>query len=135
MLLERGGPKPIHRVRDRQGVSVVAVRTAALAAAERDALLRFRFAQYLDVGFVDADVAHRQRLAREPSTPGDSRSVDCMALSSRDGRLLAALSLRAPAPAPAGTTLRTRKRPLLPLEEHFGWGALNRLHLLPDLPL
>ena len=43
--------------------------------------------------------------------------------------------MRAPAAAPAGTTLSTRDRPLLPLEEHFGWGALNRLRLLPELPL
>ena len=134
-LCHEDRPELIHRVRDRQGVTVVALRTGALAAAERDALLRFRFAQYLEVGFVDADLAHRERLVREPPARGDRASVDCVALSSHDGRLLASLSLRAPAPAPAGTTLSTRRRPLLPLEEHFGWGALNRLRLLPDLPL
>ncbi len=125
----------LHRVADRHGVSVVALRTATLSAGEREALLRFRFAQYLDAGFVDAVLAHRERLAREPDAAEEPASVDCVALSSEDGRLLASLSLRAPAAAPPGTTLSTRRRPLLPLEEHFGWGALNRLRLLPELPL
>jgi hypothetical protein len=125
----------IHRVRDRRGVTVVAVRAEAVGAGERDALLRFRFAQYLDVGFIDAKLAQRKRLERDPGGPDAPGSVDCIAFDSSNGLLLASLSIRAPAAAPAGTTLGTRERPLLPLEEHFGWGALNRLRLLPELPL
>jgi hypothetical protein len=125
----------VHRVRGRCGVSVVALRTETVGADERDALLRFRFAQYLDVGFVDARLAQRERLVRDPGGPDAPGSVDCVAFDASDGLLLASLSLRAPAAAPAGTTLSTRERPLLPLEEHFGWGALNRLRLLPELPL
>jgi Cyclic nucleotide-binding domain len=49
--------------------------------------------------------------------------------------VLAYLALRRAAEAAPGATLRSRERPLLPLEEHFGWGVLNRLPLLPDLPL
>jgi hypothetical protein len=32
-------------------------------------------------------------------------------------------------------TLRTRDRPLLPVEDCEGWGVFNRLAVLPDLPL
>ena len=130
---ERGGV--LHRVRDRRGVSVVALRAAALRPDARDALERFRFAQYLDVGFIDAQLAYRERLVRDPGGRDAPGSVDCVAFDAADGRLLACASIRAPAPSLAGTTLSTRERPLLPLEEHFGWGALNRLQLLPDLPL
>jgi hypothetical protein len=125
----------LQRVRDRRGVSVVALRTEAIRADERDALLRFRFAQYLEVGFIDAQLAARERLVRDPAGNDTPGTVECVALDAADGLLLASVSIRAPAPTPAGSTLSTRDRPLLPLEEHFGWGALNRLRLLPELPL
>ena len=125
----------LHRVSDRHGVSVVALRAETVGTDERDALLRFRFAQYLAVGFVDTELAQRERLVRDPGGADAPGSVDCVALDASDGLVLASLSMRAPAAAPAGTTLSTRERPLLPLEEHFGWGALNRLRLLPELPL
>jgi Cyclic nucleotide-binding domain len=129
---ERAGV--LHRG-DRGGVGVVALRAEAVSAEERDALLRFRFAQYLAVGFVDPELARGERLVRDPGGPDAPGSVDCVAFDADDGLLLASLSMRAPGRAPAGTTLSTRERPLLPLEEHFGWGALNRLRLLPELPL
>ncbi len=125
----------LHRVSERHGVSVVALRAETVGTDERDALLRFRFAQYLAAGFVDTELAQRERLVRDPGGADAPGSVDCVALDASDGLVLASLSMRAPAAAPAGTTLSTRERPLLPLEEHFGWGALNRLRLLPDLPL
>ena len=124
----------LYRIRDRRGVGVLALGSDALSEPQRDALLRFRFAQYLDVGFVDAELVHRERLEKEPAAT-EPAAVDFVAFRSTDGRLLASLSLRAAPDAPPGTTLRTRERPLLPFEEHFGWGALNRLGILPDLPL
>ena len=74
-------------------------------------------------------------MTQEPLSEPEPDTINCVAFSAEDGRLLAYLALRVPAAAPAGTTLRSRERPLLPLEEHFGWGALNRLRLLPDVPL
>jgi hypothetical protein len=127
-------PEAVHRVRDRHGVGVMALPTSALTEAQREALLRFRFAQYLAVGFVDRDLAYRRRLEHEPLDPAEPGAIHLVAFSSDGGRLLAYLALRRVAEAP-GATLRSRERPLLPLEEHFGWGALNRLRLLPDLPL
>jgi hypothetical protein len=128
-------PDALYRIRDRRGVGVLALGGDALSECQRDALLRFRFAQYVDVGFVDPELVHRERLEREPGPAIEPAAVDFVAFSSADGRLLASLSLRAAPDAPAGTTLRTPERPLLPFEEHFGWGALNRLRILPDLPL
>jgi hypothetical protein len=134
-LVRGSWPDAVHRVHDRRGVGVIGLPTSALTGAQRDALLRFRFAQYLAVGFVDRDVVHRDGLEREPADDAEQGTIHLIAYSSADGRLLAYLALRQAAEAPAAITLRTRVRPLLPLEEHFGWGALNRLPLLPDLPL
>lgn len=128
-------PDALYRLRDRRGVGVLALGGGALSEHQRDALLRFRFAQYLDVGFVDPELVHRERLDKEPAPATEPAAVDFVAFSSEDGRLLASLSLRAAPHAPPGTTLRTPERPLLPFEVHFGWGALNRLRILPDLPL
>jgi Cyclic nucleotide-binding domain len=128
-------PSALYRVRDRGGIGVIALPAAALTEAQNRALLEFRFAQYLAAGFVDPELAYRHRIKREPLTEPEPATVNCFAYSSRDGRLLAYIALRAPAAAPPGTTLRSRRRPLLPLEEHCGWGALNRLRLVPDVPL
>ncbi len=128
-------PEAVHRVRDRRGLGVIGLPTAALTEAQREALLRFRFAQYLAVGFVDRDLVYRERLEHEPAVPAEPHTIHLVAFSSDGGRVLAYLALRRAAEAAPGATLRSRERPLLPLEEHFGWGALNRLRLLPDLPL
>lgn len=130
-----GWPDALHRVRDRSDVGVIALPGAALDEHQERALLRFRFAQYLAAGFVDPELAWRRRMRHEPLANPEPETVNCIAFSPGDGRVLAYLALRAPASAPPGTTLRTRERPLLPFEEHFGWGALNRLQLLPDVPL
>ena len=114
---------------------MIALPGGALTEEQERALLQFRFAQYVAAGFVDRELAHHHRMVQEPLSAPEPETVNCVAFSCRDGCVLAYLALRAPAAAPAGTTLRTRERPLLPLEEHFGWGALNRLQLLPDVPL
>lgn len=128
-------PAALYRVRDRNGVGVIALPGAALAEEQEGALLRFRFAQYLAAGFVDPELAFRDRMRQEPLSAPEPETVNCVAFSCRDGHVLAYLALRAPTPSHPGSTLRTRERPLFPLEEHFGWGALNRLQLLPDVPL
>jgi hypothetical protein len=128
-------PAALYHLRERDGVGALAIPSAELEPEQEQALLRFRFAQYAAAGFIDPELAERSKLTREPLAEPEPDTVNCVAFSSRDGRLLAYLALRSPAAAPAGTTLRSRERPLLPLEEHFGWGALNRLQLIPDVPL
>ena len=128
-------PGALYRLRNREGVGAIAIPNAALAPEQERALREGRWQFALAVGFVDPVLAHRDRMTHEPLSEPEPDTVNCVAFCARDGRLLASVALRAPAPAPAGTTLRTPERPLLPLEEHFGWGALNRLQLLPDVPL
>ena len=134
-LTRRPPPDALYHLPDRDGVGVLAITGSALTEEQERALLRFRFAQYAAAGFVDPELAHRCRMTHEPLAKPEPDTVNCLAFSARDGRLLAYVALRAPAAARGGTTLRSRERPLLPLEEHFGWGALNRLQLLPDVPL
>ena len=133
-FVEGSWPEAVYRVHDRQGVGVMVVPGDALTDGQRRALCRFRFAQYLAAGFLDADVVFREQLELEPCVPCEPSMLHGIAYSNRDGQVLAVIGLRASTDVP-GVTLRTRERPLLPLEQRFGWGALNRLRLLPDLPL
>jgi hypothetical protein len=126
-------PDALYRVRDRHGVDVTVLPASALGPAEAAALARFQFAQYLAVGFIDADVAWRRRM-EHLGVPGDP-SVHFIASASGTGRLLATATLQALASPPPGARLGDRERPLFPVEEHFGWGVLNRLALLPDTPV
>ena len=128
-------PEAVYRVRDRRGIGVIALPARALTESQCESLLRFRFAQYLAVGFVDRELVYRERLEHEPAGAAEPEAIHLVAFSSDGGRVLAYLALRRAAESAPGVTLGTRERPLLPLEEHFGWGALNRLRVLPDLPL
>ena len=61
--------------------------------------------------------------------------IHVMAGSPSTGEILCYAVIEAPLDAPPGVTLRTRERPLLPVEQVHGWGIFNRLPILPDLPL
>src|SRR6185369_8386962 len=67
-------PGTLYQQPDRHGVAVVAAPTTSLPPEAVAELLRFRLAQYLDVGFVDRRLAYRQRMRIEPASvvaPGD----------------------------------------------------------------
>lgn len=125
----------LHRVHDRGGVGVIAVAASSLNDAQRAMLHRFVVAQYLDAGLLDAELTFQQRLGDESVSQEAVDTVHIVAFSSDDGRLLGSLSLLAPPSAPSGARMTTRARPILPIEEWFGWGVFNRLAVLPDLPL
>ena len=105
----------------------------ALTEEQRRALMRFRFAQYLAAGFLDHDIVYRERLELDQVPSPEGSAVHAVAFSSDDGQVLAHLALQAATDTP-GWTLTTEERPLLPLENRFGWGALNRLRCLAELP-
>jgi hypothetical protein len=128
-------PDALYRVGDRSGVGVIGLPARALDDAQLAALRRFRFAQYLEAGYVDVDIAYEQRLAEEPGADEHPDTVYFLAYASRDGRLLGTMTLHAPIHAPAGTRVGAQDRALLPVEEYFGWGVFNPLAVLPDLPL
>jgi hypothetical protein len=118
---------------DRHGVAVVAVPTTSLRGGDLDALLRFRFAQYLGIGFIDRRLAYTERMFSEPASvvfPGDLHLVAGVPAT---GEILCYAVLEQPPAAPDGTRLRTASRPLFPVEAVHGAGVYNRLPILPDL--
>ena len=129
-------PDALYHVRDRSGLGAVAIPESALDERQLDALARFRFAQFMASGYVDNDVASRERLDKCP-LPGYTSpdSVHFVVFAAATGELLASMCMVGPPPADAGVRVATRSRPLLPVEEHFGWGPFNRLERVPDTPL
>jgi methyltransferase (TIGR00027 family) len=129
-------PDALYHVRDRGGLGAVAIPETALHEHQLDALARFRFAQYLASGYVDKDVASRERLDRCPLANYTSPdTVHFVVFAAATGELLASMCMLGPPPAAPDVRLTTRNRPLLPVEEQYGWGPFNRLERVPDTPL
>ena len=129
-------PDALYHVRDRGGLGAVAIPEVELDEHQLDALARFRFAQYVAAGYVDKDVAFRQRLDRCPlATYTSPDTVHFAVFGAATGDLLASMCMAGPPPAAAGVRVATRDRPLLPVEEQFGWGPFNRLERVPDMPI
>ena len=133
-LFGREHPDALYRVPDRNGVSVLVVRTSGLQEDELVALMKYRLAQYLAVHFVDPQMIYEQRLEHEPLTGVSANDVHVIAGSVETGEILCYAVIKAAAEMPAGATLRFRERPLFPVEKIHGWGIYNRLRILPDLP-
>src|SRR5262249_11200442 len=125
----------IYRVSDRQGVSVVVVRTTDLAREQLVTLLRYRLAQYLSIGFVDPGLVLVNGWEHEPLEHVGDADLHGVAGNARTGGLLCFLPIHALPEAASQCTMRDRDRPLLPVEEIYGWGVFNRLQTLPELPL
>jgi hypothetical protein len=125
----------LYRVADRHGVAVTALPTSSLAHADVAGLLRFRLAQYLDIGFVDRRVACARRMHAEPESivaPGD---VHVVAGVPGTGEILCYMVVEEPPLAPPGCRVRSPGRALFPVEQVHGTGLYNRLPILPDLPV
>ena len=120
---------------NRSGIGVTALRTTDLTEEQLVELMRFRLAQYLEVNFVDANVVYEQRLEHESLDNVYPNDIHVVAGSVDDGEILCYATLKSAPDAPPGTTLRTRDRPLLPVEKMHGFGIFNRLPILPDLPV
>ena len=69
-LPDRPDRDALYRVRDRHGIHVLVLPTEALGEERLTALLRYRFAQYLALGFVDPGVAFEQGMDHEPGGGG-----------------------------------------------------------------
>ena len=125
-------PDALYRVHDRNGVSVLVVRTPQLSEEHLVKLMKYRLAQYLAVHFVDTDMIYQARMAYEPLSGVSPNDVHFIAGSVETGEILCYAAVKAGTPAPA-KTLRDRERPLFPVERVHGWGIYNRLRVLPDL--
>jgi CRP-like cAMP-binding protein len=134
-LLRNPPPGTLYHQPDRHGVAVVAAPTTSLPPEAVAALLRFRLAQYLDIGFIDQRAAYRQRMRTEPASvvaPGD---IHLIAGVPATGEVLCYAVLEQPPAAPDGCRLRSPDRPLYPVERVHGAGLYQRLPILPDLPV
>jgi methyltransferase (TIGR00027 family) len=135
-LCARSVPDALYRVRERGGLGVVAMPELALDERQLDTLARFRFAQYLAAGFVDRDVACRERIDRSPlATYSSADTVHFIAFDAGTGALLASMCQVGPPPADPGVRVASPDRALFPVEEQFGWGPFNRLALAPETPI
>jgi hypothetical protein len=132
--LFRARADAIYRLTDRNGVSVTVLPTPALDEAELIALLRYRLAQYIAVGFVDPDLVYEARMEHEPLSHVSADDIHLIAGSARGGELLCYLSLRAATPALPKATMGARARPLFPVEEAHGMGIFDRISGVAVLP-
>lgn len=134
-LFAKPHPNAILTVSNRGGIGVTVLRTTDLTEEQLVELMRYRLAQYLEANFVAANVVYERRLEHEPLDGVFPNDIHVVAGSVDDGEILCYATLESPPEAPPGTTLRTRDRPLLPVENVHGFGIFNRLPILPDLPL
>jgi cAMP-dependent protein kinase regulator len=125
-------PDALFRVPDRNGVSVLVVRTPHLSEEHLVKLMKYRLAQYLAVNFVDTEMIYEARMEYEPLSGVSPYDVHFIAGSTETGEILCYAAVKAGTPAP-GKTLHDRDRPLFPVEKVHGWGIYNRLRVLPDL--
>jgi hypothetical protein len=128
-------PQALYHRTDRQGIAVIALPTTALNHQELITIMRFRLAQYLAVGFVDAQQARDLEWDYEPLSGVAPQDVHLIAGSVVTGLILCYAVFRAPGSRASDATLHTRERVPFPVEESFGWGVFNHLPNVADMPL
>ena len=131
-LLNASHAAALYQRPERSGVGVVALRTSSLSHTQLSHLMSFRLAHYLLAGLVDPEVVYGKRLRRDLTSSVSTRDIHLIAGVPQSGQILCYLVLRT---VSSEATLRTRRRPLFPVEEAFGWGVYNELPVLPDLPI
>jgi CRP-like cAMP-binding protein len=128
-------PHALYFLPNRHGVAVTALRSADLTEEQIIQLLRYRLAQYLSVQYVDPRMVFAEQMWHEPPSHVLADDVHVMAADAMTGELLCYLVIESVGAVPREATLRERDRPLIALEQVYGWGIYNRLRILPDLPL
>src|SRR5262245_45385327 len=128
-------PDTLYQLRDREGVSVTALRTSSLDPGQLVKILTYRLAQYVTIDFVDRQLVYQEGLEHEPVESVAADDIHILAGAADTGELLCYLTIRSAPPQPPGATLRQADRPLFPVEKLFGHGVFNRLRILPDLPV
>jgi len=134
-LFKKPHPDSIFSVPNRGGIGVTVLRTSDLREEQVVELMRYRLAQYIEANFVEPNVVYERRLEFEPLENVFPDDIHVIAGSVDDGEILCYATLEASPAAPPGTTMRTKDRPLMPVEKVHGWGIFNRLPIVPDLPL
>jgi hypothetical protein len=131
-------PQTLYYLPNRNGISVIAVPTRGMTTEQLIRLQRYRLAQYVTIGFVDAQATYERGMDYEPLDFIGPEDIHFIATSSATGEILCYCSfwsLPDPQSVAADTTLLAHERPLFPVEENFGWGIYNKLEILPFLPI
>ena len=130
-------PEALYQIRNRNGVSVVALRAGSLTEEQTVRILTYRLGQYLHsaVGMLNARTIFESGWEHEPLSEVTPSDVHVIAGKPETGEILCYAVLRALPHIPPGATLRTRDHAQFQVEKTHGWGIFNRLQLLPDLPL
>jgi hypothetical protein len=131
-----GGPHPdvLYYLPDRNGVSVVALRTHTLSDRQLTQILTYRLAQYVSANLIDPSMIYRDQMDRDASSSVSTEDIHIIGAVPKTGQILCYMVLRA-IEGKSGITMRTRNRPLFPVEQSFGWGIYNELSTLQDMPV
>src|SRR4030081_1256784 len=81
-------PDALYHVPDRNGVSVLVVRTPQLSEEHLVKLMKYRLAQYLAGDLVDTEVIYQARMAYEPLSGVSPNDVHFIAGSVETGEIL-----------------------------------------------
>jgi hypothetical protein len=132
-LLE-ADPAPTWHRRHRHGVHTLCVPDSSLSREQSAAMLAFRIANYVRVGFIDTDRLADLLEAGAPlgvTGPGD---VHIVALTEQ-GKILCTAILRTLDGPDDTIRLSDTDRPFFPVELVHGHGVFNGLRVLSDLPV
>jgi hypothetical protein len=119
---------------NREGVSVIAVRTRSLTHDQLLQILTYRLAQYVLLRYFDPRLVYEARLQHEPVDQIAPDDVHVIA-GDETGEILCYVVVKVGPDVPAGTPIRAGDRRLFPVEQIYGPGIYNRLRILPDLPV
>ncbi len=78
----------IYRLHNRNGISVIAVRTTQLTEEYLLQIMSFRFGQYLAAGYLNTELIHDQRLKNEPLSGVSAGDIHVIAASAETGEIL-----------------------------------------------
>ena len=131
-LFSNPRPDAAYHLQNRHGVDVIALRTTDLAKPQLMRIREFRLAQYLSAGLVNPAFVYLKGLRHEPLSSVAADDIHIIAAVPTTGELLSYLVLRTPM-SPSTALMRTKFRPLLPVEQAFGRDVYSRLAILPDL--
>jgi hypothetical protein len=123
------------RLANREGVSVVAVRTRSLTHDQLLQILTYRLAQYILLRYFDPRLVYEARLQHEPVDQVAPDDVHVIAGDAETGEILCYVVVKVGPDVAAGTRIRAGNRRLFPVEQIYGPGIYNRLRILPDLPV
>ena len=123
----------MYRLHNRNGISVIAVRTTQLTEEYLLQIMSFRFGQYLAAGYLNTELIHDQRLKNEPLSGVSDGDIHVIAASAETGEILCYGAIRELPEVPADARMRDSSRPLFRNEKLFGRSAFADLAVFPNL--